>query len=245
MALFSKRPRTLVPAEILSQLNSFGNASWEAKLNSRPINDPRFDWTNFFAKFLAAYQTNLAQAIADLHAAAGADPLARYGGYQLVAEFEPESTDPLFLDMMDTGLQMMFDRGLSSLHMNWYEQQRWTSVHGDLHTSFDRLVEVAPPADAEASVELEPGQSLMVAMLGPGALDNQFWVERIDASTYGVFSMRPKDSDAVVLMRSEEEWIGKTDSLSGILRNLGAFLRTPSYWVHPDLDPYFTERRLS
>lgn len=245
MAFFSKRPKTLVSAEILSQLNSFGNEAWESTISSRPITDPRYDWNTFFAKFVPAYQADFAEAIRELHAAAGADPLARYGGYRLLREFEPASKDPLYLDLMDAALQMMRERGLSSGYMSGYESERWISLHGDLRTSFDRIVEVSPPPkDAATDIELEPGQSLMVALMGPDPLHNQFWVERIDATTYGTFSMRRKDSDATIHSRIEEEWIRRSDSVAGILRNLGAHLRTPCYWVHPDLEPYFTERRI-
>ena len=245
MAWFARRPKTLVPSEVLNQLNSFGNASWDSKVNTQPITDPRFDWSNFFSKFLPAYQADLTQAIAELHAAAGADPLARYGGYRVVAEFDGACKDPLYLDMMDAALQMMYDRGLSSAYMTGYERDRWVETHGDIRTSFDRIVEVATPAiDAVSGIELEPGQSLMVTMQGPGPLDNQFWIERPDETTYGAFSMRLWDSDAVTLTRCEEREIGTFDTLEGVLRRLGAYLRTPSYWVHPELDPYFTERRM-
>lgn len=243
MPWFSKHPVTLVPNEVLGQLIAFGRAAWDSKVSGRPITDPRYDWANFFSKVLPAYQTNLSQAIAEIHGAAGDNPFAKIGGYRVIAEFEPENKDPLYLDMMDACLQMMYDHGLLSLHMTGYERDRWVDTHGDIRTSFDRIVDVAPPQHHIGNVALAPGESLMVAKMGPNALDNQFWIERIDETTYGAFSMRKWDSDAATLTRCEEESIGKFDTADGVLRSLGKFLRLAPNWAHEQLDPYFPERR--
>lgn len=130
MALFSRQPKPLVPRAILGQLNAFGRASWEAKLASSPVTDSRFDWMNFFTKFLPAYQTDLPRAIAEVHAHAGADLMSRYGGYRLIAEFDGSCQDPLYLDMMDAALEMMSERGLSRAYMTGYESQRWAAKQG-------------------------------------------------------------------------------------------------------------------
>jgi len=243
MGWFSKRSKTLVPREVLDQLGPFGRAAWESKVSSRPITDPRFDWTNFFSKVLPAYQSNLTKAIAEIHAAAGDDPFAKYGGYRLVAEFEPATKDPRYLEMMDACLQMMYERGLSSGHMTGFEQERWVETHGDIRTSFDRIVEVNPPESRTVSVNITVGHSLMVAKMGPNPLDNEFWIERIDDNSYRVFSMRQWDSDAVTLTRSEEESIGTSNSADGILRKLANYLGLPSYWSHEELQSYFPVRR--
>lgn len=246
MAWFSKKPQSpsLVPASLLGQLHAFGQACWQAKLNGHPVRDPRYSWDNFFSQFLSAYNTNLTQAIAEIHKAAGSDVFARYGGYQVVAEFDAACKDPLYLSMIDAALELMYTRGLSSGYMTGYERDRWVETHGDLRTSFDRIVEVAQPSvDAVPNLVIEPGQNVMVAKMGPSELDNQFWIERLDGSTYVAFSMRQWDNDAVTLTRCEEKQVNTSDSLGGILRNVGDFLRTPTYWAHPDLAPYFPERR--
>ncbi|MEZ0111818.1 hypothetical protein ABH920_005836 [Catenulispora sp. EB89] len=38
---------------------------------------------------------------------------------------------------------------------------------------------------------------------------------------------------------------GESDSVSGILTALGAYLGRPSYWAHDALAPCFTERRMA
>ena len=144
---------------------------------------------------------------------------------------------------MDEALQRMYERGLSSGHMTRFEADRWIATHGDLRTSFDRIVEVAPPLGDMASVDLTMGGALMVAKMGPGSLDNQFWIELNDCGVYGAYSMRKWESDAVALTRCTEDDIGQWDTADGILRNMGSYLRTRPYWAHEQLEPYFTERR--
>lgn len=244
MSLFSKRSSALVPAEVLSQLRQFGEASFEAKIASRPIADPRFSWENFLGKVFSALQSNPSQAIGEIHAAAGADPLARYGGYSLVSEFDASTSDPRYLEMFDSSLDMMFQRRLSSGHLNRYEADRWIATHGDLRTSFDRIVEVAlPPPSHVAAVTLAPGAAVMVATMGPNALDNQFWVERTNAGAFLVYSMRQWESGDPTLTRCSEDSIGTWESIEGALQSLGSYLRTRPFWAHEQLDPYFPQRR--
>ncbi|RLV47707.1 hypothetical protein D9V37_16290 [Nocardioides mangrovicus] len=243
MPLFSRRPRNLVPQEIVEQLNSFGNASWEAKLNSETLVDDRFNWPNFFARFLPAYQTDLARSIAELHAAAGADGLARYGGYRLVAEFDAACEDPNYLEMMDAALDLMYEHDLSSIHLTGYERDRWMTTRGDVKTTFDRIVEVELDPRLVSGLEIEPGQRIMLALMGPKPLDNQFWIERREDSMYEGFSMRQWDSDAGVLTRCEEKEIGSSATVEEALASLGRYLRRAPYWAHSALDPFFPEKR--
>jgi hypothetical protein len=244
MPWFSNRSSAgLVPSDMLKQLSAFGRASLDAKVRSQPLTDPRYDWTNFFSRMLPAYQANLTRAIAEIHAAAGGDPYAMYGGYRIVAEFESAVEDPLYLDMMDAGLNLMYDMKLSSGHLTRYEADRWITTHGDLRTSFDRIVDVAPPEHHAARINLVPGESLMVAAMGPDPLDNQFHIERLGQNAFGAFSMRKRDSDAVTLARCEEPTISQSDTAEGVLASLGQYLRLRPYWAHEELGPFFPEHR--
>lgn len=257
MGLFSKGPKKLVPGEILSQLRAFGQASWDAKVSGRSVDDPRFSWTAFFSKVSSALRANPAQAIAEIDSAAGDDALARFGGYSLISEFDASNEDPRYLGMMDHALQMMYERRLSSGHLSRYEADRWVATHGDLRTSFDRIVDVAPsapppstapvspePAANGPALQLNPGDALMVAKMGPNQLDNEFWIERGADKSFSAFSMRPADSDATALTRYSEESIGRWETADGVLRSLGGYLRSPTFWAQEQLDPYFVERRL-
>jgi len=244
MGLFSKRNSSgLVPRDILNQLSAFGHASFDAKVRSQAVTDPRYDWSNFFSRVLHAYQANATQAIAEIHTAAGSDPYAMYGGYRVVAEFEPATQDPRYLDMMDAGLKLMYERKLSSGHLTGYEAERWIKTHGDLRTSFDRIVDVAPAEHHTVSVNLAAGESVMVAKMGPDPLDNQFHIERIGENTFRAFSMRKRDFDDLALTRCEESSIPQSDTADGVLRSLGLYLRLRPYWAHEQLEPFFPERR--
>lgn len=244
MGWFSKRSSAMVPAEVLTQLRAFGEASFEAKVSSRPVADPRFSWETFFAKASAALRADPARAIGEIYAAAAADQFARFGGYSLIAELDPSTTDTRYLEMQDASLQMMFDRGLSSGHLNRYEADRWIATHGDLRMSFDRIVEVTPPPPGHvAAVTLAPGETLMVATMGPDALDNQFWIEHTSAGTYKAFSMRRWTSDDTTLTRCTEDSVGDCGNVEGVLQRLGGYLVTRPFWAHEQLDPYFTQRR--
>jgi len=213
-------------------------------VSGRPVTDPRFTWDNFFSKARAALRTSPTQAIGEIHAAAGDDASAWFGGYSLIAELEPTTLDTRYLEMLDASLQMMYDGRLSSGHLSRYEADRWIATHGDLRTSFDRVVEVAPPAPGHvAGVALAPGQSLMVATMGPGALDNQFWIERASTGTYEAFSMRKWESDDVTLTRCAEDTVGSWDTVEGLLRSLGSYLGARPFWAHDQLEPYFTQRQ--
>lgn len=97
----------------------------------QPITDPRYDWEHFFAEFLPAYQADFLRAISEIHAAAASDPYARIGGYRLIAEFDGAIKDPLYLDLMDALLDMMFDHGLGTFYMTGYEADRWFATRRD------------------------------------------------------------------------------------------------------------------
>lgn len=236
----------LIPPSVLEQLREFGALSLDTRTKGVPLNDTRFGWEPFFSLVLRAWQADPARAVAELHAAAGDDPYAKFGGYLVFAEFDPSSKEPLFLDLCDAGLDLMYERGLSSGHLTGYEAQRWIETHGDLRTSFDRIEEIAPP-DANALTELLPeldrGEALMVAAMGPRSDDNQFYVEHLADGTYGAFSMRPRNTEEPTPMRCEEPTIRHADHLAGVLQGLGEYLRIQPYWAHEALQPFFTERR--
>jgi hypothetical protein len=244
VSLFSRRrPAQLVPHEILGQLPTFGRVAFAAKVRGDVVRDPRYDWPKFFSRVLTPCRTDLTQTIAEIHDAADGDLYAMYGGYRLIAEFEPASEEPLYLDLMDAGLQLMYDQRLPSTYMTGHEAHRWIKTHGDLRTSFDRIIEVVPPEGHAASLHLAVGESLIIARMGPDPLDNQFHIERSGPDAFSAFSLRKADSDAVTLTRSEEPSVARSGTVEGVLRSLGQYLRIRPYWAHEQLDPFFTERR--
>jgi hypothetical protein len=243
MGFFSKRPSTVVPAGVLAALPAYGEASWQARVAGRSVADPRFAWDGFFSPASQALRADPARTIEELYVAAD-DRNTVLGAYSLLTEIDAPLTDPHYLELMDATLQMMFEAGLSSGHLNRYEADRWIATHGDLRTSFDRIVDVAPPPpDLAADVSLGPGESLMVATMGPNALDNQFWIERTAAGTYAAFSMREWEAGDGVLTRCAEDQIGTHETAMALLQRMGSYLGVQTYWAHDLLMPYFTQRR--
>lgn len=233
--------RGLVPPNVLHQLHDLGVAALEAR-----VNETRISWEPFFSQVVPAWQRDPERTVAELHAAAGTDPYAQFGGHVVVTEFDRASRDPLALDLCDAGLELMHSIGLSSGSLTGFEARRWTETHGDLRTSFDGIEEIMPPpSDAllGSLPQLEVGETLLLAAMGPGDTDNQFYAERRADGNYSVFSIRPESSQNPVPTRYEEPTLGTSDDLQDVLSGLGEYLRTQTYWSHEALQPYFIERR--
>lgn len=244
MAWFSRRGASgIVPEVVLSQLKEFGVASIEVRVAGGHLNDPRFDWDSFLSFFLPAYQADFRQAIEELYAAAGDDLYARFGGCRVVAEFDGACKEPLYLEMMDAGLQLMYNIGLASGNLTGYEAARWVDTQGSIRETFDRIIDVHVPADRATSVSLAISQCIMVAKMGPGSTDNEFFIERVSDQKYGVFSLREWESGTGYLSRCEERDVPQGENVGDVLRSLGQYLRLEPYWAHDELRPYFVERR--
>jgi hypothetical protein len=144
MSLFGKRgPADVVPRDVLDLLEVYGRAAFEARLRGSKVTDPRFGWPNFLGKVSVVYQAHPDRTIAEIHAATANNPFARFGGYRAIVEVGPgTSRDPLFLELMDAGITMIWERNLSSGNLNRYEADRWIELHGDLRSTFDHIVDV-------------------------------------------------------------------------------------------------------
>lgn len=249
MRLFGGRPRTAMPASVLTSLPAFGDAALDARAAGRPVNDPRFDWESFLGPATSAYRVaGTEKATSEIVEAVSSGPgreSAILGAYSLLAEIDPESRDPRYLSLIDEVLELLRTRRFSSGHLSRYEADRWVETHGELRSSFDGIyeVEVPDPGAQPAATSLEPGTSRVLATTGPPPEGNSFFAERSPDGSYLVFSERLKSDDEPVRMRYEEPQLGTFDSLEELLRALGAMFGTRPYWADPELDPYFPRRR--
>ena len=255
MGLFSRSrrggsTRPLVAPHVPVLLAEFGGAELEARGRGRNVEDPRFSWDTFHRHVCIPMTEEPLRdrVIQEIYAAAQASPepeLATMGGYLVLAEFDFHMRNPRYLEMLDASLRLMRSRGFSSGHLRRYEADRWIETHGDLRTSFDGLVDVLPP-EPDAAPETKTlglGESRMLAKLGPGELDNQFHAERRNDGSYIVYSLRRRDADAYTIERYSEDQIGAFSSLPELLRALGDYLQSPTFWADDDLAPYFPTRR--
>lgn len=249
MGLFQRRPDTSVPGEILALLPAYGAAVLGARAAGQPVTDPRFDWGPFVGpvhtELMMGDRDRVISEVYDAAVNAEEREMATVGAYRLLAEFNPELDDPRFLSLYDEALERMRAVGFSSGHLTRYEADRWIAVHGNLHSSFDRIVEVGVPAPDRSppAKPLEAGASRMLALTEPLPNGNAFFAERRSDGTYVVYSERPQSADDLTRARYEEDYLGTFDSHEGLLRALGEMFGTPPHWSDEDLEPYFPRRR--
>jgi hypothetical protein len=249
MSLFQRRPKTMVPENILALLPTYGAAALSARAAGRPaVTDPRFDWPLFFGPVQRLMVDDRERVIGELYeAAVNAEDRekATVGAYQLLAELNPELEAPRFLSLYDDALEHMRKAGFSSGHLTRFEADRWIATHGELRSSFDGIVAVqVPGADELPTVRpLEAGDFRMLALTEPLPNGNAFFAEHRLDGTYLVYSERPHSLDNPTRSRYEESQLGTFDSLEGLLRALGEMFGTPPHWSDEDLEPYFPHRR--
>jgi hypothetical protein len=241
----SRPPRQVIPTNVLDQLASYGSAIL-GRRTGRP------EGSAFGREFvgpvvLALQGPDRDRAIQELYdaAAAAADPLEVVGAFFLLADWDPASKDERFLALQDVFLDYMRDRRYSSGHLTRYEADRWIALHGDLRSSFDRLVAVDVPMQTQvpAVVELDAGSSKALALTGPLPEGNAFFAERRLDGIYVVFSERQRSSHDPTRVRCEEDYLGSFSGMPDLLRAVGQMLGTRPYWADADLEPYFPTRR--
>lgn len=248
MGLFRRRPVRVLSNDTLESLSTYGRSV----IRSRSVGVPDFEfgWGYIGPVVSAMGGTQRDAVIGELYDAAASDadrPYATVGAYSLLAESNDADVDPRFLEMLDMTLQIFYDLGFSSGHLTRREADRWIAAHGDLRTSFDRLVEIVVPGPGEDPdvAELPVGSTKLLAKTAdrgdvPG---NAFYAERHADGAYIVFSERPTDSDGATIARYEEDFLGTFQSLPDLLRALGRMFGSPPDWVDADLEPYFPRRR--
>jgi hypothetical protein len=141
MPLFSKRPRTVVPASVIGMLEAYGQAALDARRRGSPVDDPRFGWDNFVGPVhMVMFGNGRDQVIQEIYEAAQGPAASKqtvFGAYRLLAEFDGGLTDQRFLELCDISLEYMRSLRLSSGHLTGYERDRWVATHGDVRSSFD------------------------------------------------------------------------------------------------------------
>jgi len=170
---------------------------------------------------------------------------AIFGAYRLLAEFNGTLTDQRFLELCDTSLEYTRSMKFSSGHLTGYEADRWIAVHGELRSSFDKIVEVAVPGRENAPITkpLDVGESRVIARTAPPPDGNTFHAEHRYDGCYIVFSERPRNSDDTTRTRCDETYLGTFKDLPDLFRAVGNMFGVTPYWADEDLEPYFPSRR--
>jgi hypothetical protein len=156
--------------------------------------------------------------------------------------------NPRYLTILDRGLEVLREDGVSYTSVPPFAMDRWQSLHGfdEAHPKgwpSPLTYLPVPSADAAPPVEgLARGESRRLAQ-APAAPSNMIYGEgRPDGSIQAV--MEGVNPETGQLRRWDWEGLTASD-YPGFLRELGDRLVTHAYWAHDDLIPYFPCRQRS
>jgi len=167
------------------------------------------------------------------------------GAFCIATNFVASSDheDPQFLAIVDRALIVLRDDGVSYPSVPPFALELYQRVHGFEGArpagwpSALKDVAVSDPGRGPETVDLEDGESRRLAQPDPGEQSRVIYAERRDDGAIVAVIDGIDMSDGV---RKRWEWLGlSAPDYEAFLRELGDRLVTPSYWAHPDLDPYF------
>jgi hypothetical protein len=239
------KPRSVLPVAITSALREYGMASLQRR-GGAPM-DERFGWEYVGPVINGLGGPEREAIVAELWEIGNgaSDSFLTIGAYTLLAEGNSPEDDPRFILLRDAVLNYLQANGYSSGHLNRYEADRWTAIHGDLRTSFDGIVEVdLPSADKAAPIpELAVGENKLLALTEALPAGNAFYAERQTEDRYIVFSERSRSDDDPTRERYDETYLGTFSSLHDLYLALGKMFGTRPHWADASVDPYFPAQR--
>lgn len=225
MPLFSRRPRTRLPADILAQLEQLGRASYDPSGYESP-------WQLTVAMYHLA-QEDRDGFLADLAAAAlpaGGWPV--YGAMKLIMDIlEPDLDQPDFNAIALAGLEFLRSHGVPTSRLSPNEMDLWHRLQGN-----DAPWLVGRPLPPDRLTPLQPGEVRRVAQVFPGPRSNVIYVKQTAPDRYvAVVDGEWSEEDP---RRVQNEWYG-AGSLHDLYVRIGQGFQTPCYWADQELEPYF------
>lgn len=225
MPLFSRRPQTRLPADILAQLEQLGRAAYDPSGYESP-------WQLTVAMYHLA-QEDRDSFLADLAAVAlpaGGWPV--YGAMKLIMDIlEPDLDQPDFNAIALAGLEFFRSHGVPTSRLSPNEMGLWHRLQGD---DAPWLVGRPPPPDR--LTPLQPGEVRRVAQVFPGPRSNVIYVKQTAPDRYvAVVDGEWSEEDR---RRVQNEWYAAR-SLHDLYVRIGQGLQTPCYWADHELEPYF------
>lgn len=225
MPLFSRRPQTRLPADILAQLEQLGRAAYDPSGYESP-------WQLTVAMYHLA-QEDRDSFLADLAAVAlpaGGWPV--YGAMKLIMDIlEPDLDQPDFNAIALAGLEFFRSHGVPTSRLSPNEMGLWHRLQGD---DAPWLVGRPPPPDR--LTPLQPGEVRRVAQVFPGPRSNVIYVKQTAPDRYvAVVDGEWSEEDR---RRVQNEWYAAR-SLHDLYVRIGQGFQTPCYWADHELEPYF------
>jgi len=223
--LFSRRPRTRLPADILAQLEQLGRASYDPSNHEAP-------WQLTVAMYQLAQQDRDGL-LAELAAAtlpAGGWPV--YGAMKLIMDIlDPKLDQPDFNAIALAGLQFLRSNGVPPNRLSPNEMDLWRRLRTD-----DAPWLVGRPLPLDRLTPLQPGEVRRVAQVFPGPSSNVIYVKQVAPdSCVAVIDGEWSEEDP---RRVQNEWY-TAQSLHELYTRIGEAFQTPCYWADPELEPYF------
>ena len=225
MPLFSRRSRARLPADILTQLEQLGRASYDPSSYESP-------WQLTVAMY------NLAQEdrdgfLGDLAAvtlSAGGWPV--YGAMKLIMDIlDPNLDQPDFNAIALAGLEFLRSHGVPTSRLSFNEINLWHRLQGGGTPWL-----VGRPLPPDRLTPLQPGEARRVAQVSPGPSSNVIYVKQDTPDRF--VAVIDGEWSAEDPHRVQNEWYG-AQSLHELYTRIGQGFQTPCYWADRELEPYF------
>jgi hypothetical protein len=225
MPLFSRRPRTRLPADILAQLEQLGRAAYDPQCYESP-------WQLTVAMYNLAQEdrdgllTQLAAVVLP------ADGWPVYGAMKLVMDvLDPKLDQPDFNRIVLAGLEFLRSHGVPTSRLSPNELSLWHRLRGP-----DTPWLTGRPVPPDRLTPLRPGEKRRVAQVFPESKSNVIFVvqegpDRFVALVDGEWSAEDP-------RRVENEWYA-APSLHDLYIRIGDGFQTPCHWADRELEPYF------
>lgn len=224
-----RRPNRL-PADIVAKMETFGRFEFD------PVGsgfDAGYIWTQLVAPLLPAAQADSAGFLRELAGAVlPVGGWAVYGGSHLVKELlSGDLDDPSYHAMMAASLDFLRELGVPNLRLNGYESLFWSQHKGRT----EPWLAARPRPNNPVLTELGEREERRIAQLESGE-SNDIYVRRTPGGGFeAIIEGRRSDEDPT---RVRWDW-KKAPSLYELYRDVAEALQVPSFWCHPELEPFF------
>jgi hypothetical protein len=140
--------------------------------------------------------------------------------------------------MMGASLDFLRSMGVPTMRLNGYESRFWREHKG----LTEPWIQSRPRPVHPTLTEISPGEVRRIAQLESKPDSNAIYVRRnLDGRYTALIDARWSDDEP---RRNQSDW--KTEgTLYELYCEIGESLQVPSFWSHPELEPFFPYPRPS
>jgi hypothetical protein len=229
MPLFRRRKRSLLPSDVLAQMERVARRELEGG------DDPSAIWQDILEPLLhiaLADPDGFLAALADEVVPAGG--LAAFGAVRTVSDIAPALGGSHYLALLDASIAFLRRASLPPNRVPGLEWERFLACGGSADTWLSRRP-TPSPTDARIT-PLAPGETRRVAQIDSRSDSNVILVHRREDGRYeSLIDARWSDEDAG---RSLSPWECAETQYEVYVR-IGLSLQAPCHWFDAELEPYF------